>query len=132
MKMEAVVTFRVFLNTYQTVRCHGIGISTIYTCYTEHWSKYWFLSWVLPVSRTAVSTNKPYFYVRGITTKWKKLFINLRNNLNHCVIIWRIFQLQSTVVPVLVRIPSKTNQCVKCIPSWFFHGRLGNNFLSDF
>jgi len=32
--MEAVVTFRVFLNTYQTVKCHCIGISTVYACYT--------------------------------------------------------------------------------------------------
>jgi hypothetical protein len=35
-------------------------------------------------------------------------------------------------VPVLVRISSKTNQCVKCIPSRFFYGRLGNNLVSDF
>jgi len=47
-----------------------------------------------------------------------------KNNLNHCIIVWRIFQLQSTVVPVLVRISSKTDQCVKCIPSWFVYGRL--------
>ena len=132
MKMEAVGTFRVFLNTYQTVTCHCIGISTIYTCYTEHWSKYWFLFLCSTCEQNSSSTKGLHLYAQGIITKWKKLFISLKNNLNHCIIVWRIFQLHSRVVPVLVRISSKTNQCVKCIPSWFFYGRLGNNRVSDF
>jgi hypothetical protein len=131
MKMEALVTFRVFLNTYQTVTCHCIGISTIYTCYTEHWSKYWFLFLCPTCEQNSSSTKELHLYFQGITTKWKKLFISLKNNLNHCIIVWRIFQLRSRVVPVLVRISSKTNQCVKCIPSWFFYGRLANNLVSD-
>ena len=117
--MEAVVTFRVFLNIYQTVRCHCIGISTIYTCYTEHFSKYWFLFLCPTCEQNSSSTKELHMYVQGITTKWKKLFINLKNNLNHYVIVWRIFQLQRTVVSVLVRISNKTNQ-------WF------NVFLPDF